>query len=169
MIDTAKVTDRRALSFSTLDEVRAEMDRIIASERAGTLRRTGNWSVGQTFGHLAAWLEYPYTGYPMSPPWVVRMLARLFKKKFMSGSLPPGVRIRGAPAGTYGVDPMSLEAGAARLKAAMARMESTPPTSPNPLFGPLTHDEWKRLNLGHAALHLGFLHPDGAPKVSQQA
>lgn len=169
MIDTAKVTDRRALSFSSFDEVRADMDRVIASERAGTLRRTGNWGVGQIFGHLAAWLEYPYTGYPMSPPWYIRFLAKFLKKRFLSGSIPPGFRIHGVPEGTYGIDDMSLEVGAARFKAAMARLEVTPPTSPNPVFGPLTHDEWKRMHLGHAALHLSFLHPDGAPKAAQQA
>jgi hypothetical protein len=44
---------RRALHFDTLGDVLRDVDRIVAAERAGTLRRTGNWTVGQTLGHLA--------------------------------------------------------------------------------------------------------------------
>ena len=36
------------------------------------------------------------------------------------------------------------------------------PAKPNPVFGPLTHEQWIQLNLRHAELHLGFLVPQSA-------
>ena len=39
------------------------------------------------------------------------------------------------------------------------RLDARPPDAPNPIFGRLTHDEWKAINLRHAELHMGFLHP----------
>ena len=43
-IETGKVQERRRLRFNSVDELRAEIDRIVAAERAGTLRRSGNWT-----------------------------------------------------------------------------------------------------------------------------
>lgn len=67
---------RRLLHFNSIDEIFAEMDRIIAADRAGTLRRAGNWTAGQAFGHLAAWIDYGYEGYPMKTPWLVKVIAK---------------------------------------------------------------------------------------------
>ena len=44
MIDTSKVQDRRKLRFHSIDDLLADVDRIVAAEKAGTLRRTGNWT-----------------------------------------------------------------------------------------------------------------------------
>jgi len=53
-----------SLRFSNHEDLWREIDRIAAADRAGRLRRTGNWTAGQTFGHLAAWTNFPYDGYP---------------------------------------------------------------------------------------------------------
>ena len=68
-IETGKVQERRRLRFNNVDELRAEIDRILTAERAGTLRRSGNWTTGRVFGHLATWINYGYEGFPMRPPW----------------------------------------------------------------------------------------------------
>ncbi len=155
-IDTAKV-QRRSLSLKTLDDVVAEARRIAAAEHAGNLRHLGNWTTGQIFGHVAAWMSYPFDGYPVSPPWFVRIVARLMKNSFLKKPLPPGFRIQGAPEGTYGVDKLSTQDGLTRLEAACRRLKQTAPEHPNPVFGPLTHEEWITLNVGHANLHFGFV------------
>jgi len=160
LIDTKKVTDRRSLKFATMEEVRADAARIIASERAGTLRRTGNWTTAQVFNHVAAWMEYPYDGYPgKGPPWFVKILGRLMKKGMFKKPMQPGFRLPGAPGGTFGIEDGSSEAAYARLVRASERMEKGPPSVVNPVFGALTHAEWQRLNTGHAELHFSFLHP----------
>jgi len=53
---------------------------------------------------------------------------------------------------------VSFEDGMARLRHALARLEAGERmTHPSSFLGPLTHDEWVRLNLNHTQLHLGFL------------
>lgn len=148
----------RPLALRTLNDVVAEAERLAQAEAAGTLKAHGNWSLGQTLGHLAAWMEYPYDGYPegVRAPWFVRIMARLLKRRLLSQPLKPGYRIPGSPHGTYGTEPMLTAAGLERLRLAAERMASTPPPGPNPIFGPMSHQEWIHLNTNHANLHLGF-------------
>src|SRR5207244_91073 len=61
-VDTAKIADRRVLRFDSLDQMLAEVDRLVDAERIGRLKRLGNWTLGQTLGHLATWMEFGYTG-----------------------------------------------------------------------------------------------------------
>ena len=75
-IETEKVQERRRLRFRSVAELRAEIERILAAEQAGTLRRSGNWTTGQVFGHLAAWINYGYEGYRMRVPWFIRPFIR---------------------------------------------------------------------------------------------
>ncbi|MBX3387136.1 MAG: DUF1569 domain-containing protein [Phycisphaeraceae bacterium] len=150
--------NHRLLALRTLDGVVAEAERLARADAAGTLKAHGNWTLGQTLGHLAAWMEYPYDGYPdgVDPPWLIRTICRLFKRQFLGKPMKPGYRLPGAPQGTYGTDPMSTQAGLERLRSAAERMASTPPSVPNPIFGPMAHEEWIAMNVGHANLHLGF-------------
>lgn len=60
--DTRKAS-HRPLRFDSPAELLSEIDRILAAERAGTLRATGNWSAGTIFGHVAAWMNYPTTAF----------------------------------------------------------------------------------------------------------
>ena len=159
-INTARA-ERRTLVFTSLEEVLAEAERIVAAERAGRLRRTGNWTTGQTFAHLAAFMSYAFDGYPpelADPPWLIRVLLRLRKKAMLRG-LPAGVKIPGIKGGTVGADDVSTDEGFARLKREIERLRARAPERSNPIFGPMSHDEWKALHLRHAELHLSFLHP----------
>jgi uncharacterized protein DUF1569 len=164
MADTpvqTKNVDWRSLGFKSLDDVLGEAERLATAERAGKIRRTGNWTTGQVFGHLSTWMDFPYDGYPpdMKPPWVIRSILKLQKKKFVVGPMPRGVRIPGQKEGTKGTDPLSLDEGLSRLRRSCERMRGTAPTIDNPIFGALTHEEWIAINLRHAELHLGYLHP----------
>lgn len=162
-VDAGRIKDRRVLRFTDSAAMWAEIDRIVESERAGTLQRSGNWTVGQCLGHLATWADMPYVGYPseLKPPWWLKFIMRLFKGKVLGpkGSMPAGVRIPGVPGGTIGTEPMETAAAIDRLREAWRRLEAAHPGVPNPLFGELTHRQWIRLNLSHAELHLGFFHP----------
>lgn len=61
-LDTRTVTDRRPLRFSTLADVRADLDALEQAHRAGALRRTGNWTPAQHMAHVAAFINYDYDG-----------------------------------------------------------------------------------------------------------
>jgi uncharacterized protein DUF1569 len=158
-VDTSKVAERRHLHFNSIDEVLAEVDRLVEAERAGRLKHVGNWTLGQTLGHLARWAEYGYTSCPLNPPFFIRWILRMRKNSFLYKPMRAGVRIPRVPNGTLATDPMPLDEALPRYRKVMERVKTEPPTFPSPALGKLTHDESIALNLRHAELHLGFMVP----------
>ncbi len=154
-------TQRRQLRFESIDDATAEAERLAAAEHAGRLGRVGNWSLGQALGHLATWANFAFDGYPSSvrAPLPVRMILRLMRGRILSEGMMGGVKIRGIPEGTLGLEPLEADEGLRRFRAAFERLRSTAPTIDNPAFGRLTHEQWVQLNLRHAELHLGHLVP----------
>jgi len=159
MIDTRQVQGRRTLAFASLDDAMNEARRLAALEQDGRVGALGNWPLGTAFNHIAAWAEYPFDGFApevANPPWFVKWPLRLMKSKLMSRPLPVGMRIPGIEAGTTAVEPAPTAEALARLGRAFDRLERTAPTMPNPVLGPLTHEEWKTMHRKHAEHHLGF-------------
>jgi hypothetical protein len=159
-VETGKVAGRRILRFESIDQVMADVERLAEAERAGRLRHLGNWTLGQTLGHLAVWAEYSYTGTPMKVPFFIKWILRSRKQKFLCEPMRAGVRIPGVKGGTLATEPTSLEEGLGRMRRVMERLKAEAPTEPHAVFGPLSHDEWKALHLRHAELHLGFHVPE---------
>ncbi len=159
MVDTAKIESHRKLSFTTIDDALAEMDRILAADREGRLVQHGNWTAGQIFGHVAAWINYSYEGYPMGPPpFFIRLILRLLGRKYLKKGMPRGVRIPHVESGTFGTELLSAEEGAQRLRAAWQRLASGEPAQfDSPAFGAMSHGDRILLNLRHAELHFGFV------------
>ena len=149
---------RRTLHFATIHDALADARTLAATERAGSLERCGNWSLGKTFGHLATWANMPFDGYPpeATPPLPIRLILRLVKNRILKNGMPAGVKVGRIPGGTLGLDEMPSEQGLAALEKAFARLNGTNPRIANPAFGPLTHEQWIQLNLRHAELHLSF-------------
>jgi hypothetical protein len=158
--DRAKGAGRRVLRFESIDQLMAEVDRLVEAERAGLLRRAGNWMLGQTLNHLAVWAGYSYTGVPLKLPFYIRWFLRLRKRKILYGAMRPGVRVPGVEGGTLATEPVPVDEALERLRRVMNRLKAEPPTIPDTRFGWLTHDEAVAINLRHAELHLGFLVPD---------
>ena len=153
---------RRTLRFDTIDDTLAEADRLAAAEREGRLRQIGNWTLGQSLGHLATWADFAFDGYPplvAHPPLPVRLIAQMLRNRILTKGMMPGMKIGRVPGGTLGTEPLSTEEGLSRFRRAFERLRATSPTIPNPALGPLTHDQWTQLNLRHAELHLGFQVP----------
>jgi hypothetical protein len=157
-IDTTK-SERRALCFANIDDLLVEVDRLAAADQQGRLRHAGNWTLGQACGHLATWINYAYEGYPMRVPWFIRMVLRRMVKKWMREGMSPGGRIPKVEGGTYGIEPLDTNEGAARLRAALARLVKEPARFHSPAFGQFGEEDRLRLTLRHAELHLGFFHP----------
>jgi len=149
---------RRTLRFHTIDDAISEAMRLADAHRLGKLERAGNWELGQALGHLAAFANFPFDGYPdsLQAPLPVRMVLRLLRNRILRRGMPPGVRIGRVLGGTVAVDVLPAEEGLRRFGEAMRRLRQTSPTITNPVFGKLTHDQWIQLNLRHAELHLGF-------------
>ncbi len=148
----------RSPALSSLDQLLSEANRLAAAERAESLVAHGNWTLGQTFGHLAAWMDFAYDGYPagLNPPFFLKVICRVFKSAVLKRPLPRGFKFSGVPGGTYAIEQMPTDAGLTKLRASVARLASTPPTKPNPLFGAVSHQQLIAMHLAHANLHLGF-------------
>jgi hypothetical protein len=159
-VDTARVANRRLLRFESIDEMLAEVDRLVEAERAGRLKPLGNWTLGQTLGHLASWTEYGYTGMPLKVPFFIRWIVRLRKRKYLYEPMKPGLKIPRVEGGTLATEPMTLEEALPRFRKVSERLKKEPPTVPSPVMGYLTHDESIAINLRHAELHLGFFVPE---------
>jgi hypothetical protein len=148
---------RRVLRFETLDEMLADAR---ACAGAAGVRRVGNWTLGQAMNHLAAWIDYPFVGYPPELVFSEEVKARAAKAQIMSAPMRPGERIVEGPAGTLATEVATDEDGLARLEAAAARLGAGAPVQTLPLedpaFGVLTHHEWAEMSLRHAELHLSF-------------
>ena len=159
-VNTKKAA-RRELSFHCTGCLKEELARIEAAHHAGKLSHTGNWSEGEIFDHLAIGMEFSIDGFPpdMKVPFVMRIMARMFKGMVTSGkTLSPGFS---PPKGSEAFLPrtgVSFDQGLARLRKVIDRLDSGAKcTGVSPAFGALSHDEWMRLHLGHAQLHIGFI------------
>jgi hypothetical protein len=154
-INTAKVEGRRKLKFASYDEVLADVDRLTA----GPVKALGNWSPGQNFRHLARAYNGSIDGFTMTFPWHFRLMAKVFRGKLLSMAMPPGFKLPAEGAKTLDPPPTSTEEGAAELRAAIARLEREPQRARHPMFGTVTKQEWDKIHLTHASLHLSFLVP----------
>lgn len=156
-IDTRSVQGRRELRFSTLQEIRAEAERLAKAERAGSLKVLGNWTLGQTLGHLALWITLPMDKIPPAP-WFIRLLGPVIKGRFLKGPMPSGFRMSRVEGGTLGIEPLSTDEGLRRLSNAVDEARGFTDVK-HPVFGHMTAAQRIALHCRHAELHLSFLVP----------
>jgi hypothetical protein len=154
-VNTAKVEGRRKLDYASLDEVLADADRL----GSGPVRTLGNWSAGQIFRHLAIAYNGSIDGFTLTFPWYLRLMARLFKNKLMNGPMPAGYNQSSDNAKSVVPGPTTTAEGLADLRAAVARLKREPHRAKHPMFGELDKEQWDKLHLKHANLHMSFLVP----------
>lgn len=160
-VNTKRVKDRRRLRFENFAAAISDAESLADAERRGTLRATGNWTLGQAIGHVATWARFALDGYPPMPrpPWFLRLIVPLLKGPFLNKGLPAGANIGNLPNGTLGTESMETDLAIRNLREAFGRLDRETPTHPNPFFGELSHEDWLKLNLRHAELHFSFFHP----------
>ncbi len=154
-VDTTRVEGRRQVDYRSYAELLADADRLIS----GPVTALGNWSAGQIFRHLALVYNGSIDGYSITFPWYLRLGAKLFKKKLIGSPMPAGFKPPSDGAASLSPQPTSTEEGLAELRAAVARMEREDRRAKHPIFGVMTRDEWDKLHLKHASLHMSFLVP----------
>jgi hypothetical protein len=157
-VNTAKAP-RRELHFHCFGCLRSELDRIDAAHAAGTLRTTGNWSAGEILDHCAILIESALDGVSQQAPLIARLFGRLMKGSMLKPkTMKAGFKL---PEGAKHLLPrpgVSFEQGMARIRRALARVAAGEQMDkPSGWLGPLTHEQWERLNLNHTQLHLGFM------------
>ncbi len=157
-VDTVKAP-RRELSFKCLGCLAGELDRIEAAHAAGALRTTGNWTAAEAIDHCAILFEVALDGAPKQAPLFVRLIGRMMK----SSALKPRTMRAGfkLPAGASYLLPrpgVAFDDAMGRMRRALARIDrGEKMDKPSAWLGPMTHDEWVRLQINHTQLHLGFI------------
>jgi Protein of unknown function (DUF1569) len=145
---------RRSLRFGSLDEVMPDVERLL--EEGHTT--VGTWTLAQLCRHVATVMRR-VVDLPASTPsdpsqWVGDERKR---EVLETGLLPEGLP---GPPEVMPVDTSDARQEAEGLRQAIAHYKASPgPVIPHRLFGPLTKEEWDRLQLIHVAHHLSFAVP----------
>jgi hypothetical protein len=154
----SRTVPRRSVSYTTLDAVVADADRLVAA-RATT---TGNWSLAQILEHLATALDYQVDGFPPELQFgrVMKWLCRtFFKRRILEQGMVPGFKLKG-PAATALIREQSdveLADALEHLKSAVGRLKAAARVADHGAFGPLTRAEAELLHRRHAELHMSFV------------
>ncbi|HYE19803.1 MAG TPA: DUF1569 domain-containing protein [Tepidisphaeraceae bacterium] len=151
-------TPRRPLDFRTFDAILADVDTL----HSRTYTQLGQWDLATICNHLAKTMEVGLDRKPIPIPLTIRLLAPLlgkwiFRRTLHTRRMPTGIR---APLPFRPDSKCDPEPAIAHLKATIARAQSFPgPLAKHPLFGQMTPDQWRDLQLIHCSHHLSFLLP----------
>ena len=146
--------------YETLDELRAELDRVEAAHQRGTLTTTGQWSAGQILEHCATLIRCSIDGFgDARVPWFVRLAGRVvFKPRLGRTRMKPGIKLPRKASSLLPGETVGVDEGLSAMRAVLARIEAGERmTADSPVLGPMTHEQWLTLHLDHCRLHLGFL------------
>jgi len=147
---------RRELDLKTLDEVVAEVRRL----NEGGYTKGGEWDLSQVCLHLSSSINQTIDGFMFKVPLTIRIVARLFVKrsvlqtrKIRPGNPIPPEQVPG-PSDEYSAVAI-LATTVDRYKAHRGGLHK------HPVFGRLTHGEWREIHIIHGSHHLSFLLPRG--------
>lgn len=141
------------LRFHSLEEMVADAERLVASSGTTML---GNWPLEKLLMHLATAVNGSIDGISARAPWFVRIAGPLIKRRILAKGMSPGFRLPEKAEPDFFPAAPSPQAALDALRAAVARTRHERMTARHPVLGKLTHDEWTRLHLRHAELHLSF-------------
>jgi hypothetical protein len=152
---------RRALTFTSLDQVMPDVDRLLEGHTT-----VGRWSLGQICNHLTGSITSTVEGFPAKAPWLVRKTVGplILRRILTTGRFPEGIKLPKEHLPRPGVD---ARAEAEALRAALRLLASHPgPLTEHPLAGPIPRADWDRFTCIHCAHHLSFARPSGPPSAS---
>jgi hypothetical protein len=157
-INTKQVTDRRKLSFSTMDDILADAEALDGK----SIRTTGNWSAAQIVAHVTTLITFSLDGTDIRAPLVFRVFGKLMKGRVLSKGLPVGIANRGVFRKVEPEPAVSWDEALGKLRHEVARIHAgARMDKPSPVMGTMTHDDWVRFHCRHAELHFSFMHPGG--------
>lgn len=159
--------ERRQLEFKTLDDAVSEARQLLHSG----YEQAGRWNLSQVLGHCDDWLRFPLDGYPR-PIFPVNFILWLAKITLGVGMRKKILRERAFRAGSATMPETVKQPNLVDDAAALEQFERTVERfkshrgslHPSPLFGKMTYEEHRELQVIHLQHHLGFL----VPKSSQR-
>ncbi|NQV26657.1 MAG: DUF1569 domain-containing protein [Rhodopirellula sp.] len=156
MTTTAEKAHRRNLEFTTLDEVRADIETVAA----GSYVTVGQWSFAQILDHLGSSLNASLDGFPFKGSWFVRWCVSPFiKNSILTKQMKPGFRLPKKFSSYLPSEDCTMDDALHKVLTAIKRFEKEIPVADHPFFGKMASEEWMCLHLRHAELHLSFVVP----------
>lgn len=153
---TAAQTQRRNLQFTTLDEVRDDIQALAA----GSYVTVGNWSFAQILDHLGSAMNSSLDGFSFQGPWFVRWcVAPFIKNSILTKQMKPGFKLPKKFSSYLPNEDCTMDDALPKVLAAIERFDEEIPTADHPFFGKMASEEWMSLHLRHAELHLSFVVP----------
>ncbi|MDP7274409.1 MAG: DUF1569 domain-containing protein [Planctomycetaceae bacterium] len=151
-----KISRRRSLTYASLDEFLEDARRLVAAE----VTTVGGWSFAQILDHLAFTINASIDGFSFRGAWLIRVfVAPLLKNRMLNSPMKPGFRVPRRAAAHLPPPDTTLEKARETLEHAIRRLAQTSPAAAHPYLGSLTAEEWVRLHLRHAELHMSFVVP----------
>jgi hypothetical protein len=144
---------RRSISYQRFDEIMPDVERLLHGHTT-----VGKWSMAQICRHVATVMRR-VVDLPASTPAdpSLRVSDQQKRQVLESGELPEGLP---GPPELMPADNLDEQEEVEGLRQAIAHYQASPgPVMTHRLFGPLTKDEWDRLQLIHVAHHLSFIVP----------
>jgi len=92
-------------------------------------------------------------------PWFLRLIGPFVKRRIIKNGMSSGFKLPKEREATAFPAASSPQEALGKLRAAVGRLKQERMTARHPVFGKLTHEEWTRLHLRHAELHLSFAVP----------
>jgi hypothetical protein len=154
-VDVKNVAERRQIRYATIDDMLADVEKLAASP---TTRTLGNWPLEQLLMHLAGAMNGSIDGIRAKAPWWIRLVGKFIKGRILKNGTSPGFNLPREVESKF-FPSASREDAFDAFRKAVGRIRSESMTSPHPVFGPMTTDEWTKLHLHHAAMHLSFAVP----------
>jgi hypothetical protein len=148
--------------LQAVEDLVAEVERVVAAAVAGRVRPLGNWSPAQVLWHLGKLMELSFDGftwrYRRGPQWLTRPFRLLAWRWLIRLAFRPGFRNPPEAAGLAPAAAVSLEEAAAYVRRQIERIRSGERmTQEAAVEGAYSHDQWVYIHLRHAELHLSFL------------
>lgn len=152
----------RTVKFGSLADAVADAESLLR----GGYEQFGQWNLAQVLGHCSDWLRFPIEGYPRVafPLQMILGLVRmtwgpsLRRKVVREGGFKPGSATMSET--VKAADATTDEAALVAFAAAVEQFERhRGPLHASPLFGAMTHEEHRQLQIIHVQHHLRHLRP----------
>jgi hypothetical protein len=157
MVKTPRVTDRRELHFSSMQDILDDVEYLASGDPP---RTTGNWKGGQIVKHVAMLITLSIDGFPVAKaPLLMRVVGRLTRKRALAGPLRAGLNF---PRNFDFLAPsagITWEEAVEYMNETMVRLRDERMTAPHPFLGKVTHEQWEQFHCRHAEMHFSFMHP----------
>ncbi len=154
--------ERRRLEFTTLDDAVRDARALLHSG----YEQVGQWDLAQVLGHCQDWLRFPLDGYPR-PIFPINLLLWLAKVTVGAGMRKKIIEARAFKARTATMPETVKQPNIVSDAEAVEQLERTVERfkshrgalHASPLFGKMSYEEHRELQVIHLQHHLSFLVP----------